>query len=209
MTLEQERDAVVQWAPDLADLTPGRTGNLSVRSEDAFAVTPTGVPYDSFNAEDVPVVDFEGEQLAGNMKPSSEVPMHRYLYRDIDAGAIVHTHSTWATTMSVLHEPLPPVHYMIVSVGHEVPVAEYAPYGSQELAENCVAAMEEADSQACFIENHGLVVTAEDLPTAVENTGHIENLCQVYLQARNVGEPTELTTAELETVEEKFESYGQ
>lgn len=135
--------------------------------------------------------------------------MHRHLYRFLDAGAIVHTHSTWATTMSVLHEPLPPVHYMIVTAGHEVPVAEYAPYGTEALAENIVAAMDEADATAAFIENHGLVVTADDVETAVEHTVHVENLSQVYLQASQHGEPHELTTEQLETVEEKFESYGQ
>ena len=209
MTHDRQRQAVVDWAPELADLTPGRTGNLSVREGDAFAVTPTGVPYDGFDAEDVPVVDLAGEQLAGEMKPSSEVPMHRHLYRFLDTGAVVHTHSTWSTTMSVLHEPLPPVHYMIVAVGREVPVAEYAPYGTEELARNIVDAMDEADSRACFIENHGLVVTGEDLPSAVENTGHVENLSQVYLQAKENGEPQTLSDDELAVVEEKFESYGQ
>ncbi|WP_435346604.1 class II aldolase/adducin family protein [Haloarchaeobius sp. HRN-SO-5] len=207
--LDSQRRAVVDWAPALADLTPGRTGNLSVRDGDAFAVTPTGVPYDEFDAADVPVVSLDGERLAGELDPSSEVPMHRHLYRFLDAGAVVHTHSTWATTMSVLHEPLPPVHYMIVAVGREVPVAEYAPYGTEELARNIVDAMEAADSRACFVENHGLVVTAGNLPTAVENTGHVENLSQVYLQAVANGDPHELTDDQLATVEEQFESYGQ
>lgn len=213
--LDAERRGVVEWAPALADLTPARTGNLSVRGategdeRDCFAVTPTGVEYDAFDPDDVPVVDLDGEQRAGAMAPSSEVPMHRYIYRFAHTGAIVHTHSTWATTMAVLHEPLPPIHYMISAVGHEVPVAAYAPYGTRELAEHVVEAMEAADSRACFIENHGLVVTADDLPTAVENTRHVENLAQVYLQARSVGEPTELSADQLETVEEQFAAYGQ
>ena len=207
--LGEQRRAVVDMAPDLADLTPGRTGNLSVRDGDAFAVTPTGVAYDGFDAADVPVVSLDGDRLAGEMAPSSEVPMHRHLYRFLDTGAVVHTHSTWSTTMSVLHEPLPPIHYMVVTVGREVPVAEYAPYGTEELARNIVEAMDEADSRACFVENHGLVVTAEDLETAVENTRHVENLSQVYLQARSNGDPHELTGDQLATVEEKFESYGQ
>jgi L-fuculose-phosphate aldolase len=209
--LDGERRRVVERAPALADLTPGRTGNLSVRSGGRFAVTPTGVPYDGFEAADVPVVAVEdGKHLAGEMAPSSEVPMHAAIYRREDVGAIVHTHSPWATTMAVRREELPPIHYMIVPVGKCVPVAEYAPYGTEELAANVVEAMTGAEATACLIENHGLVVTAPDLDTAVENTVHVESLCRLYLQSlAGGGEPTTLSDEQLETVLEQFESYGQ
>jgi L-fuculose-phosphate aldolase len=208
--LEEGRRAVVAYAPDLADLTPGRTGNLSVRDGDAFAVTPTGVPYDSFSPEDVPVVGVDGDQRGGEMAPSSEVPMHAAIYRRENPGAIVHTHSPWTTTLAVAHEPIPPIHYMIVAVGKRVPVAEYAPYGTDALAENVVSAMRAADSHAAIIENHGLVVTGPDLATAVENTVHVESLARLYLQTTSAGfEPTHLSDEQLETVIEQFESYGQ
>jgi L-fuculose-phosphate aldolase len=210
MTLQQERDAVVAHAPELAALTPGRTGNLSLRDGDTFAITPTGVPYDSFGSADVPVVSLDGEHVDGRMDPSSEVPMHRHIYRFDDPGAIVHTHSPYATTLATLHEELPPIHYMIVAVGKRVPVAEYAPYGTEELAKNAVDAMRDAGSTATIIENHGLVVTGPDLPTALENTVHVESLCELYLRAKAVGsDPHELTDAQLDAVLEKFESYGQ
>jgi L-fuculose-phosphate aldolase len=207
--LARERVAVVDYAPSLEDLTPGRTGNLSVRRGDRFAATPTGVPYDGFDPADVPVVSLDGEVLAGDMTPTSEVPMHTGIYERLDAGAIVHTHSTWATTLAVLGDELPPVHYMITAVGRSVPVADYAPYGTDELAERVVAEMEAADSDACILANHGLVVTGDDLASAVENTYVVENLCRVYLQARQHGDPEHLSAEELATVEEKFESYGQ
>ena len=207
--LDEEREAVVEYAPELASLTPGRTGNLSVRRGDRFAATPTGVAYDAFDADDVPVLTLDGEREAGEMKPTSEVPMHTGIYRRLDAGAIVHTHSTWATTLAVLGEGLPPVHYMITAVGRRVPVADYAPYGTDDLAELVVDQMESADADACILANHGLVVVGEDLPSAVEKTQHVENLCRVYLQARQHGDPNELTEDQLATVEEKFESYGQ
>ncbi len=207
--LREAREAVVEHAPALADLTPGRTGNLSVRDGDAVAVTPTGVPYDAFDAGDVPVVGLDGERLAGRMAPSSEVPMHTGIYKHDRPGAVVHTHSPWATTMATLGRRLPPVHYMIVSVGREVPLADYAPYGTEALAANVVAAMAEADSDAAILANHGLVVTGPDIETAVENTHHVEDLCRLYLQASAVGEPNVLTDDQLATVEERFESYGQ
>lgn len=210
MILEPQRRQVVEHAAELAALTPGRTGNLSVREGDAFAVTPTGVEYDGFDVEDVPVVGVDGERRDGRMSPSSEVPMHSAIYRREDVGAIVHTHSPWSTAMAVAHRPLPPIHYMIVAVGKRVPIAEYAPYGTDELAENVVTAMREADSTASFIQNHGLVVTASDLETALENTVHIESLARLYLETRSAGlEPRTLSEEQLETVLEKFESYGQ
>jgi L-fuculose-phosphate aldolase len=210
MTHETIRDAVVEHAPELAALTPGRTGNLSVRDGDAFAITPTGVPYDSFDTPDVPLVSLDGEHLDGAMDPSSEVPMHRHIYRFDEPGAIVHTHSPYATTLATLHEELPPIHYMIVAVGKRVPVAEYAPYGTEALAKNAVDAMRDAQSTATLIENHGLVVTGPDLPTAIENTVHVESLCELYLRARAIGgTPHELTDDQLDVVLQKFESYGQ
>ena len=207
--LREARAAVVEHAPALAELTPGRTGNLSVRDGDRVAVTPTGVPYDSFDAADVPVVSLDGERLAGRMAPSSEVPMHTGIYGHDRPGAIVHTHSPWATTMATLGRKLPPVHYMIAAVGREVPLADYAPYGTEELAANVVAAMAEADSDAAILANHGLVVTGAELETAVENTRHVEDICRLYLRASAVGEPHVLTDEQMATVEERFESYGQ
>ncbi|WP_232701401.1 class II aldolase/adducin family protein [Halobacterium wangiae] len=207
--LARERVAVVDHAPLLSDLTPGRTGNLSVRRDDQFAATPTGVPYDGFDASDVPVVTLDGDVVAGEMAPTSEVPMHTGIYQRLDAGAIVHTHSTWATTLAVLGDELPPIHYMITAVGRSVPVAGYAPYGTDELAELVVDEMEAAESKACILANHGLVVVGEDLPSAVENTVHVENLCRLYLEARQHGEPNRLSEEQLATVERKFESYGQ
>ncbi|TYL39005.1 class II aldolase [Natronococcus pandeyae] len=213
MILESERRQVVEHAAELAELTPARTGNLSVRDGtdgDAFAITPTGVPYDSFDVEQTPVVGVDGEQRDGEMAPSSEVPMHSAIYRREDVGAIVHTHSPWSTALATAHQPLPPIHYMIVAVGKRVPVAEYAPYGTDQLAANIVRAMEDAGSTASFIENHGLVVTAPDLETALENTHHVESLARLYLEIRSAGlEPRELSDEQLETVLEKFESYGQ
>lgn len=209
--LEAARRQVVAHAPALGSLTPGRTGNISVRDGDRFAVTPTGVAYDAFDVDDVPVVTLDGDHVAGAMQPSSEVPMHRHIYRGHGAEprAIVHTHSDWSTTMAVLRRELPPIHYMIVAVGKRVPVAEFAPYGTEELAANVVAAMAEAEASATFIENHGLVVVADDLETALEHATHVESLSRLYLQASAVGEPVELDDAALDATIEKFADYGQ
>ncbi|WP_135854719.1 class II aldolase/adducin family protein [Halorussus salinus] len=207
--LGAERRAVATRAPDLAGLTPGRTGNLSVRRDDRFAVTPTGVAYDRIDAADVPVVSVEGEQVAGDTAPSSETPMHSAVYREFDAGAIVHTHSPWASTLAILHEPIPPVHYMLALAGTTVPVADYATYGTAELAANAVEAMEEADAEACLLANHGLLVTGEDADSALETAVNVEYTARIYCQAKAFGDPVELSREEMAAVAEKFEGYGQ
>jgi len=135
--------------------------------------------------------------------------MHTGIYKHDRPGAIVHTHSPWATTMATLHRKLPPIHYMIVAVGREVPLADYAPFGTAELAANVVGAMAEANSDAAILANHGLVVTGPDVETAIENTRHVEDLCRLYLRASSVGTPNVLTDEQLATVEERFEGYGQ
>lgn len=207
--LGAERRAVATHASDLEALTPGRTGNLSVRQEGRFAVTPTGVPYDRIAAADVPVVSLDGERVAGETAPSSETPMHAAVYREFDAGAIVHTHSPWASTLSILHEPIPPVHYMLALAGTTVPVADYATYGTAELAENAVSAMREADAEACLLANHGLLVTGEDAEAAIETAVNVEYTAQIYCQAKALGDPVQLSADQMADVAEKFESYGQ
>ena len=207
--LGAERRAVATRASDLIALTPGRTGNLSVRRDDRFAVTPTGVAYDRIEAADVPVVSLAGEQVAGEAAPSSETPMHTAVYREFEPGAIVHTHSPWASTLAILHEPIPPVHYMLALAGTTVPVADYATYGTEALAENAVSAMEEADAEACILANHGLLATGDDVDSALETAVNVEYTARIYCQAKAIGDPIQLSAEEMGEVAEKFEGYGQ
>lgn len=206
--LDEERRAVARRAPDLAARTPGRSGNLSVRAGDRFAVSPSGVPYADLGADDVPVVALDGERLAGDLAPSSETPLHAALYRALDAGAVVHAHAPWATTLAALRRPVPAVHYAIARAGGRVPVADYATYGSDALAANAVAAMTDAGTTACLLANHGVVATGADLDAAIETLDAVEFTARVAVQAAAVGEPAELSEAELDRVATKFESYG-
>ncbi|MEF8888094.1 MAG: class II aldolase/adducin family protein [Haloarculaceae archaeon] len=207
--LDTERKAVAAELGRLAALTPGRTGNLSVRRGGRFAVTPSGVPYSEVEPGDVPVVDLEGEVLAGALDPSSETPMHRAIYDRFEAGAVAHTHSPWATTLAVLGEPVRPVHYMLALAGGEVPVADYATYGTEALAANAVDAMAESDSRACLLANHGLVATGPDAATAVETAEAVEAVAQLDCRARALGGADPLPEAELDRVAERFAAYGQ
>lgn len=207
--LDDERWTVAHRAADLADRTPGRSGNLSVRVEDRFAVTPTGVPYAALEPDDVPVVSLDGERLAGDRAPSSETPMHAAVYRALDAGAVVHAHSPWATALAAVRRPVPPVHYALARAGGRVPVAEYATYGSAELAANAAEAMADAETTACLLANHGVIATGADLDAAFETLDAVEFTARIYAQASGVGDPVELPADEIERVAGKFETYGQ
>ena len=207
--LDAERRAVVDELGRLAALTPSRTGNLSVRRGDRFAVTPSGVPYGQVDPEDVPVVDLAGEVLAGEYEPSSETPMHRAVYERFEVGAVAHTHSPWATTLAVLGEPVRPVHYMLALAGGEVPVADYATYGTEALAASAVDAMADADSQACLLANHGLVATGPDAAAAVETAEAVEAVAQLDCRARALGGADPLPETELDRVADRFAAYGQ
>lgn len=203
------RRAVAATVGDLAALTPGRTGNCSVSDGTSVAITPTGVPYDEIGPEDVPVLDLDGERVAGDLDPSSEAPFHLGIYRELNAGAVAHVHSPWATTFAVLGEPIPPVHYMLALAGGEVPVAEYATYGTPDLAASIVTTLEGADRRACLLANHGLVAIGDDPADALEVARAVESTARLYGQARALGDPVTLPDDEIDRVRRKFDSYGQ
>lgn len=203
------RAAVAEGVSKIAAMTPGRTGNLSAREGDRIAITPTGLPYEDISPGDVPILDLDGDPVDGDLEPSSEVPMHLGIYRSMEVGAIAHVHSPWVTTLAVLHEPVPPVHYMLAVAGGEVPVAEYAPYGTEQLAANAVDAMSRAETTACVLANHGLVAAGADVEEALETAEAVESTARVYLQARSVGEPVPLDDEVMADVAKRFESYGQ
>ena len=208
MNTNERRRTVATAASALAELTPGTTGNLSVRDGEQFVVTPTGVAYDEVTTSDTAVVTLAGEHVTGP-EPSSETPMHRHLYRETDAGAVVHTHSPWATTLAVAREPLPPVHYMLAHAGGTVPVADYETYGTEALALAAARAMDDADTTATLLANHGVVACGDDLAAALETARAVESTAALYCRARFVGEAVSLDAHEIDRVADKFADYGQ
>ena len=207
--LDDERWEVARRVADLAARTPGRSGNLSVRRDDRVAITPSGVPYPDVEPETVAVVGPDGDPLAGDRPPSSETPMHLAVYDAIDAGAVVHAHSPWATTLAALRRPVPPVHYALARAGGRVPVADYATYGTHDLAASAAAAMVDAGTTACLLANHGVLAAGADLDAAFETLDAVEFTARLACQAAAVGEPVELDDEELARVAERFETYGE
>ncbi|MFB4295993.1 class II aldolase/adducin family protein [Actinomadura sp. NTSP31] len=204
MLLEDERRALCAVGRRLAEtgLVTGAAGNVSVRSGDLVAVTPGGMMLDRMRPEDCPVVNLDARLVDGDRAPSSETPMHLALYRETPAAAVVHTHSTYGVVVATTMAELPPIHYNTLLLGGVVKVAEYATYGTPELAENVRAAME-GGKRAALMANHGGVTIGRDLDEAFENARLLEWLCGVYVRAKMVGEPRILTDGELAKVVER------
>ena len=207
--LDAARDAVAEHARRLvADhLVAGTAGNLSVRVGDLVAVTPSGVAYDTMTGADVCVVDLDGTLVDGALKPTSELPLHLLCYRRHDAGAVVHTHSAAAVALSLLRDDVPLVHYQTAIFGGGVAVAEYAPFGTDELAQNVSAAL--AGRTAAVMRHHGTVVLAGSLRSAYDGAAHLEWLCDVWLRAAAVGTPRLLSPEQVDDVAQRLRGYGQ
>jgi L-fuculose-phosphate aldolase len=183
-------------------LVIGTSGNLSVRDGDRVAVTPSGVALDRMTPEQCPIVDVDGYLLEGDLRPSSETPMHLAIYRTTDARAVVHTHSVFGTVVATTMTELPPVHYNALMLGGTVRVAEYATYGTDELAANVRAALE-GGKRAALMANHGGVTIGATLEEAFEATRLLEWLCEVYVRGLGVGRPAVLTDEQLAAVVER------
>jgi L-fuculose-phosphate aldolase len=208
MTLEEERSQVVAHCRRMrADgLVVGTSGNISVRSGDLVAVSPSGLDYDEMTPDLVGVHRLDGSAVEAPLPPTTEMPMHLAVYGRTDARAIVHTHSTAATVLSTLLEEVPPIHYLIAMFGGVVRVAPYATYGTPELAAGMVAALE--GRTACLLGSHGAVTYGATLAEAYSRAVYLEWICEVYLRASAAGTPRLLPPEEIERVREKLTTYG-
>ncbi len=191
-----------------AGLNKGTSGNVSVRHGDGFYITPTGMPYDRLAADDIPLMALDGSHV-GSRKPSSEWRFHRDLYATRpQVGAVLHAHSPFAVSLACLRRDIPPFHYMIARFGGDtIRCADYAIFGSEALSASAMAAM--ADRKGCLLANHGLLVAGRDLDEALALAIELEELCEQYWRACQLGEPVLLSADEMADVLVKFSGYGQ
>ncbi|MEV7397143.1 class II aldolase/adducin family protein [Aeromicrobium sp. NPDC092404] len=171
-------------------LVIGTAGNVSARAGDLVAITATGAAFEQMTPEQVSIVDLSGVVVQGLLAPTSELELHLGIYRDLDAGAVVHTHAPMATAVGCVVDVLPCVHYQMLLLGGEVRVAPYATFGSPELAAGVHAALE--GRSAALMANHGAVTHAGDLAAAVELALLLEWACTVYWRAASIGTPRTL-----------------
>jgi L-fuculose-phosphate aldolase len=202
--LQAERQQVADTARQLLEtgLVVNTSGNVSIRVGDQFAITPSGCAYHSITPADVVVVGINGDVIDGDLLPSSETPLHVALYEsDASIGAIVHTHSVYATAVSTLVKELPAIHYQITTLGGPVPVAPYCTFGSPELAAAVTDAMK--GRKAALMQNHGSTTVGANVAEALARTVTLEWLAQVYLIASQSGSPSTVSDEELQRVKER------
>lgn len=191
-----------------AGLNKGTSGNASIRLDDGFLVTPSGVPVEQLSATSMVYVDWEGGPETGK-KPSSEWRFHRdILLARPEMGAVVHSHSMFATTIACMGRNVPPFHYMIATVGGDhIRCAPYALFGTQALSDTAVAALQ--DRKACLLAHHGMIAVGKTLPEALAIAVEVENLCEQYWRLLQLGEPKLLTPEQMREVHVQFTGYGQ
>jgi len=211
MSWEEEKQQVLEACRRIvaAGLVAGASGNVSRRVEGPdgvplVAITPSQVPYHRLTAGDIVIIDFEGDPVEGEGVPSSETLAHLAVYRArADVGAVIHTHSIYASALAVAGLEIPPlIEEQVVLLGGSVRVAEYAMAGSQELADKACAALGEGN--AVLVRNHGVLGVGADLEEATSVCELVERLARIYVLALGLGEVTPLPERVVEAEKEMF-----
>ncbi|MDD5922792.1 MAG: L-fuculose-phosphate aldolase [Eubacteriales bacterium] len=213
MFMQEEREQVVSYGRKMSQdrLTAGTSGNISIldREKGYMAISPSGIGYFDVRPEDVVIMDLDANIVDGNRKPSSEWALHTAFYKKrADAGAVVHTHSIFCTTLSVLGEPIRPVHYMMADAGvKEIPLAPYVTFGTKELADAAMQAI--GGSKAVLLANHGIIVCGENIESAYGLAVNLEFTAEIQWRAEACGTPHVLTDSEMDAALLRFRHYGQ
>ncbi len=188
------------------NLNRGSSGNASVRCGDDILITPSALPVSAMTEADLVLVDMNGQVHKGG-KPSSEWRFHCDILRARpDIGAVLHAHSTYATTLACLRRDVPAVHYHIAFAGGDsIRCAPYAIFGEQELSDFALDALH--GRKACLLANHGMIALGRDLDDALAVALEVEFLCEIYWRALSAGEPHILTAQQMHEAQDKFADY--
>jgi L-fuculose-phosphate aldolase len=208
------RDQLIATARAMsaAALNRGTAGNVSARDVNGatagFWITPTGLPYEQLEPDCIPFMRLDGS-WDGRQAPSSEWRLHRDIYAARpEAGAVLHAHSPHAVSLACVRRDIPPFHYMIARFGGDsVRCAPYATFGTQELSDAALAAMQ--GRNACLLANHGFLLHGRNLDEALILAIELEELCAQYWRACQLRAPVLLNAEEMAAVLEKFKGYGQ
>ena len=188
-------------------LVIGASGNISIRisGEDKIVITPSQIKYDKIGVNDIVVVDFKKNVLEGDRSPSVETGMHIGVYETRpDVGAIVHTHSVYASAIASLGKTIPPfLDDIVLMLGGEIEVAEYGMPGSKELAENAVRAL--GKKNAVLLANHGSLSCGKDLEGAFVNAELVERVAKIFILSSLLGKPKNLPQEVVQLEQQIFE----
>ncbi len=190
-------------------INQGTSGNISHRFGKGILITPSGVSYDLLRPKDIVFVPFSSKKdYEGEYPPSSELDFHfDVLKAKPEINCVLHNHSVNATAMAICGMDIPAHHYMVaVGGGYKIPCAKYATFGTPELSQNIIKALD--DYSACLLANHGVITTGVNLKKALWLAVEVENLAKQYILAKQIAEPKILSNEEMDKILEKFKSYG-
>jgi L-fuculose-phosphate aldolase len=189
-------------------INQGTSGNLSVRFRDTMLITPSAVPYEQLAPRDIVPMQLGDASTRHRLPPSTEWRFHRDIYvARPEVQAIVHAHPTYCTALAIRGLEIPAVHYMIATCGGPtVRCAPYHTYGTQELSDAAVAALE--GRTACLLANHGMIAVGSNLAKAMWLAIELETLARQYIVALQIGAPNVLPDDEIARVKEKMKGYG-
>lgn len=210
MTELAARKLVIATALEMSrcGLSPGRSGNVSMRWKDGMLITPSGMAYDDIKPADVVFVGADGAPAKPKPKPSSEWRFHLAAYEARpDRHALVHTHSLHATVLACAHKPIPAFHYMVaIAGGKDIPLIPYATFGTEELSRYVAKGIAERD--ACLMANHGQIAMSTTLEGALELAREVEILSEQFYKVLTLGKPVVLSDGEMAEMLERFKAYG-
>ena len=206
--IDHLRGEVVAVARAIADagLVVGTAGNVSARRGELVAVTPTGSRLATLRAEEIAIVDLDGRLVDGPFAPTSELPLHLAVYREYEAGAVVHTHPPMGTAIACVADELPCIHYTLLTLGGSVRVARYATFGTDDLAASAVEALD--GRTAALLGGHGAITYGDDLQAALDATELLEWACGVYVRACAIGTPRVLADDDRVAVAAALATYS-
>ena len=194
-----------------AGLNHGASGNCSCRDREGFLITPTGIDSSKLTTDMMVRMNLSDAlpQPESKYQPSSEWQFHQAILEKYpEINAVVHTHSVFASTLSVLGQDIPAFHYMIaVAGGDSIRCAPYAMFGTKELSDNILEAIQ--DRKACLLSNHGLVAIGKDLNEAFNIAEEVEHLSRLFVEAKKIGEPLLLSDRQMVEVLNRFNSYSR
>lgn len=185
----------------------GMAGNISIRYDGGLLITPSGLPYETMKPSDIVYLDEDGRPK-GKRNPSSEWRFHYDILRAReDAGAVLHAHAPYCTTLACLGRDIPAFHYMVaVAGGDSIRCAPYATFGGQALSDHALTALE--GRKACLLANHGMICIDRDLDAVLALAVEVEALARQYCQALQIGKPVILNATEMRRVLKLFKTYG-
>jgi L-fuculose-phosphate aldolase len=209
MNDREERQSIIDACLRMnqSGINQGTSGNISLRHEAGMLITPTSVPYEAMQPEQIVFMGLDGS-FDPTQRPSSEWRFHLDILRArAEVNAVVHAHPPYATTLAIMGLEIPPIHYMIaVAGGSTIRCAPYATFGTQELSQYAVSAL--AGRQACLLAHHGMIAIGPSLSKAMWLAVEVETLARQYHGCLQIGTPPLLSEAEINIVLAKIAGYG-